>query len=73
MCTIIVGCGEDIGVASILEFETFAQLSYRHWEIASGDIGGGDSRKGKAQLFLIHCSCFLNRENTSWKIAYLGI
>ena len=54
MLAIGKGCGKEIGVATIAEFESFAQLCYGEWEIPDGDIGMGDAGECTAQLLFVH-------------------
>ena len=50
------GCcgGKQIGVATILKLETLAQLGYRQWEIADGDVGLVNTGEHDTQLLAVH-------------------
>ena len=67
MLTFSGGCGEDIHVAAIFDFEAFAQFCDCEWKVARGDIGFSDACQRLAQLALIHRRHALHNEASAGK------
>ena len=68
MALVAQGRGKDIGVASILQFESLAQLCHGEREVTSGDIRLGDTRKLTFEFFLIETRYRLDAKSTTWEI-----
>ena len=60
--------GKQIGVATILELKTLAQLGYRQWEIAYCDVGFVKTGEHGSQLLALHGRLSNDAETAAWEI-----
>ena len=67
MFTFSCGCGEDIHVAAVFDFEAFAQFGNCEWEVARGDIGFLYACQRLAQFALVHRRHALHNEASARK------
>lgn len=64
------GCcgGKQIGVATILELKTLAQLGYCQWEIAYRDVGFVKTGQHGSQFLAVHGRLGNDAEAAAWEI-----
>ena len=61
-------CGEDKYVATVFQFQFFAEFSNGDGEVAHRDIGSVDTRKNRLQFVFVHRSCLFDDKTAAWEV-----
>ena len=71
MALLGIGCGENIHLAAIFQFEPFPQVGYRQGEVSGGYIGFIDARKCLFKFAFVHGADAVDDESSAREALYL--
>ena len=70
MAFLCIGCGENIHLATVFQFESFPQVGYCQGEVSGGYIGFIDARKCLFKFVFVHGADAVDDESSAREAFY---